>query len=85
MKVINYRTFFLLVCFFLFISGVGISREQDAGSLPFITNVFFETDIRQALQDIAAQAGIPILADDTVQGYVTVEFKDTPLEQKTPL
>lgn len=46
-----------------------------------ISNVFFETDLRQALSDISAQAGIPIIPDDTVQGVVTLELKDTPLEK----
>lgn len=45
-----------------------------------ITNVFFETDMREALRDISAQAGIPLVADDTVQGLVSLEVQDSPLE-----
>ncbi len=45
-----------------------------------ITNVFFETDMREALRDISAQAGIPLVADDTVQGLVSLEVQDRPLE-----
>ncbi|KPJ59647.1 MAG: hypothetical protein AMJ46_10510 [Latescibacteria bacterium DG_63] len=47
---------------------------------PTVTNVFYETDIRQALADIAALTGISIVPDAFVSGYVTVEFQDTPLE-----
>jgi len=46
-----------------------------------ISNVFYETDLRQAIQDIAAQAEVNIMADNTVQGFVTMEIVDLPLEQ----
>jgi type II secretory pathway component GspD/PulD (secretin) len=78
---ISITIFIGTVLFILSFFPCCFSQEEKTDSLPLITNVFFETDIRQALQDIAAQAGIPILADDTVQGYVTAEFKDSPLEQ----
>ncbi len=46
-----------------------------------ITNVFVDTELRQALRDIAAQAGINIVADNSVQGWVTADLKDVPLEK----
>lgn len=48
---------------------------------PFITNIFYDTDIRDALRDISAQSGIPIIVDETVRGFVTIEFQDVPLEE----
>jgi len=48
---------------------------------PLITNVFYDTDIRDALRDISAQSGIPIIVDETVRGFVTIEFQDVPLEE----
>lgn len=45
-----------------------------------VSNVFFETDIRQALSDVSAETGVPILADDQVRGDVTIEFDALPLE-----
>lgn len=48
---------------------------------PLITNVFVDTDIREALQDVASQAGITILVDETVSGYVTLELTDVPLSK----
>jgi len=48
---------------------------------PLVTNVFADTDIRQALADISMQTGIAIVADSTVQGAVTAEFKDLPLSK----
>lgn len=46
-----------------------------------ITNVFVDTDIREILHTIAAQAEVNILCDDTVRGYVSVDLKDVPLEK----
>ncbi|MCK4546165.1 MAG: hypothetical protein KAW17_01875 [Candidatus Eisenbacteria sp.] len=47
---------------------------------PLVTNVFYETDIRQALMDISAQTGVSIVPDAMVQGYVTAELRDVSLE-----
>lgn len=45
-----------------------------------VTNSFFETDIREVLRDISAQTGVKIVPDETVQGSVSIEFKEVPLE-----
>lgn len=54
---------------------------RDAQGVPLVNNVFADSDIKQALSDISAQTGVPIVADNTVQGNVTIEFKDVPLER----
>ncbi|MEZ0325103.1 MAG: secretin and TonB N-terminal domain-containing protein [Fimbriimonas sp.] len=46
-----------------------------------VTNVFTDTDLKQALSDIAAQSGVMIVADDTVTGTVSANLKDVPLEE----
>jgi len=55
------------------------SQPDTAG--PLISNVFYDTDIREALRDVASQAGIPIIIDETVHGYVSLEINDLPLEE----
>jgi len=55
-------------------------NESQPADGPTVTNVFYETDVRQALADISAQTGVSIVPDAFVGGYVTVEFNDTPLE-----
>ena len=58
-----------------------IQQSQDPyQGQPIISNVFYETDLRQAIQDIAVQAEMTIIADNTVQGFVTMEITDLPLE-----
>lgn len=46
-----------------------------------ITNIFSDTDLKQALSDVSAQAGVAIVADSTVQGTVTADLKELPLEK----
>ncbi len=45
-----------------------------------VSNVFFETDLLQALSDISAQTGVQIITDGAVTGMVTAELRFTPLE-----
>ena len=74
----------LIVC--LLFAGPTLANDNEVISLklkeqPKITNIWFETDIREVLQDISIQAGINIMADDTVTGYVTLDVADIPLEK----
>ncbi len=55
--------------------------DPNGDSGPLISNVFYETDIRQALTDLAAQTGINIVPGPKVRGYVTAEFIDEPLDR----
>ncbi len=48
---------------------------------PRVNNVFYETDLRQTLLDISSQTGIQIIADNTVQGYASIELNDVPLSE----
>ena len=64
-----------IVCCSLICSPVLLSQQK------LISNVFYETDLRQAIQDIAAQAEVNIMTDNTVQGFVTMELVDIPLEK----
>jgi type II secretory pathway component GspD/PulD (secretin) len=49
--------------------------------MPVITNIFSDSDLRQVLADISADSGVPIIADATVQGAVTLDLKAVPLER----
>jgi len=78
------KTFKLFgICLILIAGLVGndFSFAREKREPGFITNVFFETDIREALRDISAQSGVTIIPDNTVQGVVTLDLKDVPLEE----
>lgn len=49
-----------------------------------ITNVFYDTDLREVLNSIAAQCEVTIVADETVMGIVTMELIDVPLTEALP-
>jgi type II secretory pathway component GspD/PulD (secretin) len=55
--------------------------EEGATDDPLVTNSFWETDLRQALGDTAMAAGVSIIADDTVAGYITLDLVDVPLSE----
>jgi type II secretory pathway component GspD/PulD (secretin) len=63
-------------------SSVIGAKAQDE---PIINNVFFQTDLRQALENVAAQAGANIIADPTVQGLVSVTLEDVTIERALDL
>ncbi len=50
-----------------------------------ITNSFFETDIRQALLDVAEAAGVSIVCGPQVTGFVSCDLKEAPLDKALQL
>ncbi len=46
-----------------------------------ITNVFYDTDLREVIYSIAAQCEVAIVSDETVMGIVTVELVDVTVEE----
>ncbi len=47
-----------------------------------VSNIFIEIEIRQALNEISTQCGIPIIIDDMVHGYVPLlEADNMPIEE----
>ncbi|TVS19623.1 MAG: type II secretion system protein GspD [Planctomycetaceae bacterium] len=71
-----------VVALFLASAPVSIGYSQ---SQQVVDNVFFQTDLRQAIEDVAAQLGINIIADPSVQGIVSVTLEDAPVEQALEL
>lgn len=60
-------------------SAESVESAVDEPTEVLVTNVFFDTFIVDALSDLSLDSGIPILADATVSGFVTVELFDVPL------
>jgi type II secretory pathway component GspD/PulD (secretin) len=46
-----------------------------------VTNSFFETNLRDALNEVSQQVNIPFLMDESIQGTVTVKLDNTPLNE----
>lgn len=56
-------------------SGMGTAQSQ-----PLVNNVFFQTDLRQAIEDIAAQTAVNVIADPSVEGIVSVTIENATIE-----
>jgi len=55
-------------------------ESQKLAKQPKVSNVFVEADIRIVLMDIATQTGINIIPDESIEGTVSADLKDVPLE-----
>ncbi|KAA3613838.1 MAG: type II secretion system protein GspD [Calditrichaeota bacterium] len=72
----------ILILILCFIFGPNLSAQNVEANKDqhLVSNVFFETDLRQALKDLSNEAGIAIIPDNTVQGLITLEVDSVPLE-----
>lgn len=79
------RQFQALLLFAAVVLYSPFSFAQQGGSPDLIDNVFLQSDLRQALSDVAAQAGVNIIADPSVQGVVSVTLEDATVEEALSL
>ena len=56
------------------------SQKRKEVNQPKVTNNYVETDIRAVLLDISTQTGVNIIPDNSVQGSVSANLDNTPLE-----
>jgi type IV pilus assembly protein PilQ len=59
-------------------AGENGKERKDA---PLVTATFFESDLREALREVALQTGINITTDENVKGTISMELKEVPLEK----
>ena len=69
----------LTVVLILLMFTVPILAEGEEEDL--VSTVFFETDIREALNELALQTGVNIVYDESVVGRVTLDLNQIPLEK----
>ena len=55
--------------------------EKSPGATILVTNSFFEADLRMIMSDLSMETGIPILWDPTLEGLVTYEAVEKPLDE----
>ena len=58
-----------------------VEAGRGSGAPPTVTNVFYDTPLRQVLSDISAQTGTVVVPGPDVRGIITCELQDTPLDQ----
>jgi len=74
------------LCIVLIGAGGLAAQEKAAATRPAeepktVSNVFVDTDLREALQDIASQLEVVIIPDNSVSGVVTCELKEATLDE----
>ncbi len=81
-------SFVLLFCFFVFFVSTNTPAQiappdssEAVEQQPLISNVFYETDVKEALAAIAGQSGINIVTDQTVYGFISLALVDVPFEE----
>lgn len=65
--------------------GIVALAGSAAHGQDLISNVFVETNLRQALEDLAAQSGVNIIPDPSVAGVVTVGLQDVTVDKALEL
>ncbi|SIR53070.1 hypothetical protein [Halanaerobium kushneri] len=73
--------FNILIIIILIFICLGTTAAQEDSDEPMVSALYFESDIREALNDLVLQSGVNIIADDTVQGLVTLDLENVPLEK----
>lgn len=61
--------------------SLGVHSVFAQSDPPLVSNVFVETDLRQALEDVSAQSGQNIIADQSVQGVVTLGLQNVTVDE----
>jgi type II secretory pathway component GspD/PulD (secretin) len=69
----------LVLCLAVWAWAVADPEQPEPERL--VSNVFLDTDLRLALQDVAQQAGVHIICDDTVNGFISLDLEEVPLEE----
>ena len=83
---------FILVIFSILIinfSVIATDMEGENKSIGpekhIVSTIFYETDIREALNELALQTGVNIIYDDSIAGTVTLDLEDVTLEKALDL
>jgi len=66
-------------------AATAIPAQASPGQLKRVSNVFQDTDLKQALSDLAVASGASIVPDDTVQGNVSASIKNRSIEEALDL
>jgi type IV pilus assembly protein PilQ len=57
-----------------------VVRASGSGSEKLVSDIYTETDVREAVQALATQAGVAIVLDDTARGAVTCTIENESFE-----
>lgn len=70
------RSLLLVVCLFAIMVAPVLAEHEDV----LVSDMYYDTYILDAINNLSVQSGISIIADSSVGGFITLEFQDIPLE-----
>jgi type II secretory pathway component GspD/PulD (secretin) len=71
----------LILCLFLGIINLAAAETEKENKEPLVTATFFDSDLRESLNEVSMQIGVAFICDDNVKGIITMELKNVPLEK----
>ena len=80
--------FLLVIMSILIINFAVIAAEvegEEKSEEYIVSTIFYETDIREALNELALQTGVNIIYDESIAGTVTLDLEDVTLEKALDL
>ncbi len=77
---IIYLVLVVMLGFGLLMNPAAAAAESVEEEMPLISSFFFETDIREALNELTLITGVNIIYDQTVRGAVTMDLQNVPFE-----
>lgn len=75
------RSYLIVLAIILTVFLAAGPLYAENGEEPIVSTLFFEEDIREALNEIALQTGVNIVYDESVVGRITLDLDDVPLER----
>jgi type IV pilus assembly protein PilQ len=57
-----------------------VAPEPEKKPEKLLSNIFFDTDIREIIRNLSAETGKNLIIDDTVQGIISVRYENQTLE-----
>ena len=70
-----------LIFIFTLILVFSLCHQVNADETVLVSSFFYNTDIRDALNEVSLSTGINIIYDQTVQGFVTLDLDSVPIEK----
>ena len=82
-----------IIIILIFFSIIGVNFLSVAAEIEgendikenIVSTIFYETDIREALNELALQTGVNIIYDESITGTITLDLEDVSLEKALDL
>ncbi len=71
----------IMSCLFLGLIITATAETEKENMGPLVTATFFNSDLRESLNEVSMQTGVTFVCDENVKGIITMDLKSIPLEK----